>query len=213
MLARSLWTLLAVAGYLLGAVGVVALPAGVVLAWIGLGLFVGALAWRPARLRPAGVTSPAPAAGPRAGVTAAAVTVAGGLVLTGLVVLLGAAGALAIAVLLAAVVWIRRGRGVPQDRVTVQSAAAARAEDVRSAARPPQVVPGELSTPELCLAWRRSYVALLDVPAGPGRCEIVRIRERLLDEIERRDRDGFTRWLETGARAGSDPGRYLATDR
>jgi hypothetical protein len=35
----------------------------------------------------------------------------------------------------------------------------------------------------------------------------------LLDAIERRDRDGFTRWLETGARAGSDPGRYLTTDR
>jgi hypothetical protein len=104
-------------------------------------------------------------------------------------------------------------RGAPQDCTTVQSAAVARTEDLRSAAQPPQVVPGELSTPELCLAWRRSYFALLDVPAGPGRCEIVRIRERLLDEIERRDRDGFTRWLATGARAGSDPGRYLTTNR
>jgi len=41
MLARSLWILLAVAGYLLGAVGVVALPTGVVLVWIGLGLLIG----------------------------------------------------------------------------------------------------------------------------------------------------------------------------
>jgi hypothetical protein len=112
-------------------------------------------------------------------------------------------GDVAIAMLLdAAVVWTRLGRGVPQDHVTVQSAA-----------QQPQVIPGELSTPERCSAWRRSYFALLDVPEGPGRCEIVRIRERLLDEIERRDRDGFTRWLETGARAGSDPGRYLTTDR
>ena len=214
MLARSLWTLLAVAGYLLGAVGVVALPAGAVLALIGLGLFIGALARRPARQRSTAGKMPVPGASPRAGVTAAAVTVAGGLVLAGLVLLVGAAGAVAIAVLLAtAALWIRRGRGAPQDCITVQSAAAARAEDVRSAAQPPQVVPGELSTPELCLAWRRSYVALLDVPAGPGRCEIVRIRERLLDEIELRDRDGFTRWLETGARAGSDPCRYLTTDR
>ena len=141
-------------------------------------------------------------------------TVAGGLVLAGLGVLVGAAGAVVIAVLFAAaVVWIRLDCEVPQDCITVQGAAAARAEDLRSAAQPPQVVPGELSTPELCLAWRRSYFALLNVPAGPGRCEIVRIRERLLDEIERRDRDGFTRWLETGARAGSDPGRYLTTDR
>ena len=65
----------------------------------------------------------------------------------------------------------------------------------------------------MCLAWRRSYLALLDVPAGPGRCEIVRMRECLLDELERRDRDGFTRWLDTTGRAGSDPGRYLSTDR
>ena len=70
-----------------------------------------------------------------------------------------------------------------------------------------------LSTSELCLTWRRSYLALLDVPAGPGRCEIVHMRECLLDELERRDRDGFTRWLDTGARAGSDPGRFLGTDR
>jgi len=214
MLARSLWTVLAVAGYLLGAVGVVALPTGAVVAWIGLGLFIGALAWIPARQRLTVGKMPLPGAGPRAGVTAAAVTVAGGLVLSGLVVLVGAAGAVAIAVLFAAaVVWIRYGRGMPQDCVTVQSAAAAAAEDLRSVAQSPPVAPGELSTPELCLAWRRSYVALLDVPSGSGRCEIVRIRECLLDEIERRDRDGFTRWLETGARAGSDPGRYLAPDR
>ena len=214
MLARSFWILLAVAGFLLGAVGVVALPTGVVLAWIGLGLFIGAFARRPARQRSTVGKMPVSGAGPLAGVTAAALTVAGGLILAGLVVLVGAAGAVAIAALLAAAaLWIRRGRGVPQECMTVQGAAAARTPDLRSAAQPPQVVPAELSTPELCLAWRRSYVALLDVPAGPGRCEIVRFRERLLDEIERRDRDGFTRWLEAGARAGSDPSRYLTTDR
>ena len=70
-----------------------------------------------------------------------------------------------------------------------------------------------LSTAELCLAWRRSYLALLDVTSYPARCTIVRMRECLLDELERRDRGGFTRWLDTGARAGSDPGRYLSTDR
>ena len=214
MLARSVWTLLAVTGFLLGAVGVVALPTGVVLAWIGLGLFIRALAWRPARQRSTGGKMPVSGAGPLAGVTAAALTVAGGLVLAGLVVLVGVAGAAAVAVLLAAAaLWIQRGCGIPQGGITVQGAAVARTTDLRGAAQPPQVVPGELSTPELCLAWRRSYVALLEIPAGPGRCEIVRFRERLLDEIERRDRDGFTRWLETGARAGSDPSRYLTTDR
>jgi hypothetical protein len=31
--------------------------------------------------------------------------------------------------------------------------------------------------------------------------------------LGRRDRDGFTRWLNAGAHAGGDPGRYLSTDR
>jgi hypothetical protein len=84
---------------------------------------------------------------------------------------------------------------------------------VPAAEQPPPLTFEALSTPELCLAWRRSYLALLDVTSYPARCDIVRMREWLLDELERRDRDGFTRWLDTGARAGSDPGRYLSTDR
>ena len=64
MLARSLWILLAVAGYLVGAVGVVALPTGVVLVWIGLGLVIGALAQRPARQHWAGGRLPRPAPAP-----------------------------------------------------------------------------------------------------------------------------------------------------
>jgi hypothetical protein len=40
-------------------------------------------------------------------------------------------------------------------------------------------------------AWRRSYLALLDVAASPGRSNIVRMRECLLDELERRDRDAL----------------------
>jgi hypothetical protein len=68
-----------------------------------------------------------------------------------------------------------------------------------------------LSTPELCLAWRRSYIALGDLPAGPARGELVALRQSMLDELERRDPAGFHRWLDAGARAGGDPGRYLAT--
>ena len=56
-------------------------------------------------------------------------------------------------------------------------------------------------------------LALLDATSYPARCDIVHLRECLLDELERRDRGGFTRWLDMGARAGSDPGRYLSTDR
>jgi hypothetical protein len=50
---------------------------------------------------------------------------------------------------------------------------------------------------------------LLDLPPGPARWEIARMRQCLLDELERRDRDGFSRWLEAGGCASSDPSRYL----
>ena len=75
------------------------------------------------------------------------------------------------------------------------------------------VVAAEVPTAELCLAWRRSYLSLLDLPPGPARDRVVSLRRELLDELERRDRAGFGRWIDTGARAGSDPGRYLSTDR
>jgi len=71
----------------------------------------------------------------------------------------------------------------------------------------------ETTTAELCLTWRRSYLALLDTPSGPDRDRVVDQRRELLDELHRRDPDGFARWLDTGARANGDPGRYLGTGR
>jgi len=136
-------------------------------------------------------------------------------VLIGLGTLLGpVSGIVILALLLLAAPfawpWLRRRYGRPPAR---EPWAAGCLEIVPAAEAPPPMRFEALSTSELCLTWRRSYLALLDVPAGPGRCEIVHMRECLLDELERRDRDGFTRWLDTGARAGSDPGRFLGTDR
>ena len=54
--------------------------------------------------------------------------------------------------------------------------------------------------------------ALREGPDGPGRVELVRVRAGLLDELERRDHAGFTRWLEAGPGAVGDPGRYLSSD-
>jgi hypothetical protein len=102
----------------------------------------------------------------------------------------------------------------PRSAATARVNPAAGCPEVVPVAEPPLPLTFEaLSTPELCLAWWRSYLALLDVTSYPARCNIVGMRECLLDELERRERDGFTRWLDTGARAGSDPGRYLSTDR
>ena len=134
--------------------------------------------------------------------------------ISGLGTLLGPASGIVILTLLLLAAplawpWLRRRYGQPPARETP---AAGRSEVVPAAEQPPPPTPETLSTPELCLAWRRSYLALLDVTSSPARCRIVCQRQCLLDELERRDPDGFTRWLDTGARAGSDPGRHLSTD-
>lgn len=71
----------------------------------------------------------------------------------------------------------------------------------------------ELSTPALCLAWRRSYLVLIDTPDGPARQDLAAARRQMLDELERRDGAGFASWMAAGARAGSDPARYLTPKR
>jgi len=76
----------------------------------------------------------------------------------------------------------------------------------------PSPVLATLSTPELCLAWRRSYLTLVELPAGAARSELVTVRQSMLDELDRRDTDGFHRWLDDGARASGDPARYLTPD-
>jgi len=133
------------------------------------------------------------AAARRAGLAAFAAFVAVWLVVTGTAVLFGPTAwvvipGIGLAVGLAAAPrWVaRRTWGPAGIRVAVT-------EPTVAAARPP-VRPETLSTPSLCLAWRRSYLALLDAPPGPAR-----------DELERRDHAGFTRWLEAGARAGQRP--------
>jgi hypothetical protein len=127
------------------------------------------------------------------------------LIGTGLVVLLGTSTAsVLVAVLVigvpAAVLVLRRFQPVERVRPAVASA------------EMPSPAAATLSTPELCLAWRRSYLALEDLPPGPDRNELVTLRQSMLDELERRDPAGFGRWLDSGARAGGDPGRYLAAD-
>jgi len=52
---------------------------------------------------------------------------------------------------------------------------------------------------------------LVDLPAGADRGELVVVGLSILDELERRDADGFRRRLAAGARPGGDSARYLAT--
>ena len=139
-----------------------------------------------------------------AGARAAAVTVAVLLGMTGSASVLGAAAA---PVLLLFVVG--GGAGLWHHRAAWWAFVGAAAP----AAVVPHVVPGALTLRALCQAWHSSQRSLPGLPAGPVRAELISSRERLLDELERRDPVGFRRWVHRGVHASSDPGHYLTENR
>lgn len=159
----------------------------------------------------------------RLGAMAAAAVTVLSMVTAGLVALLGDVAAPVIAmVLVAAGVWAwHRGRSwrgraftTPE---TPQPGPAHPHNTARHAPQPgsppvrlPVIATGSASTTELCVTWRRTYWLLHDLPpVCPDRDVVIEVRGRLLDEFERRDPDGFGRWLDSEPRAGSAPGRYL----
>lgn len=62
-----------------------------------------------------------------------------------------------------------------------------------------------LSTEELGREWVRTTTALSGPLDAGTRAAVVRRREQVLDELERRDPAGFARWLSGLPLAGSDP--------
>jgi hypothetical protein len=228
MLARVLSRTAVVVGALLGAFALIVAP-GVSLSAAACGVFIGVLALKWVRDVAPGDAESKARAGWRALLIVGTSVTGGWLAFAGLVLLLGSASGPALLLLMITFGgwWWRRSRSGTAPWVNPWRAVqnnllrtARGPQQVRSVVQlpDPQVpyllpVPADLSTPELCLAWQRTYLVLLDVNADTPRDDIVALRERLLDEIERRDPAGFTRWLETGARAGSDPGRFLTGDR
>jgi hypothetical protein len=82
----------------------------------------------------------------------------------------------------------------------------------RTVAAPAESPPAEvraMTEAELCLGWRRSFVELQRIESPEARIRIVEFRRRVLDELERRNPCGFELWLASGARAASDPSRYV----
>jgi hypothetical protein len=66
----------------------------------------------------------------------------------------------------------------------------------------------------LSLAWRSSYLRLQRLQEAhhwAGIDAVARERGHYLDEIERRHPAGFSAWIASGARAPSDPTRYLGS--
>jgi hypothetical protein len=204
--ARVAKILLVVPGCVLAMVGAVNVSAGALIGWSLAGVAAGGLAaFVVPRLRQVGARGPDMSMG----LLAAVAFVAAYLVLAGLLAAFGGGlTALVLALLAAAGLWAGHRRGF-----RVAPAAEPTSHDVLAAATLPALpVPvAELATEDLCVAWRRSYFLLLLATDERARRLVVQRRQDFLDEIERRDRRGFLRWLDSGAKAGSDPAPYLTT--
>ncbi|WP_239154539.1 hypothetical protein [Amycolatopsis sp. FDAARGOS 1241] len=99
--------------------------------------------------------------------------------------------------------WWRRGRqaGVSGSDLARRRGHAARV--VRADGRP-----GDRGA---VLGWRRSCFQLVLATDALARRQVAQRRQEYLDEIDRRGRRGFLRRLDSGAKAGGDPGPYLTT--
>jgi hypothetical protein len=131
-------------------------------------------------------------------------TVAGLLVLSGCAVVAGGAlTALLAAVVVGAVVtgWLVRAARRPRGAAVVRLPQAGAAGPVRS-----------LSVEELGREWLRTSAALAQARGPVVRQVLVERRQQALDELERRDPAGFTRWLAEGATVDSDPARYVSEE-
>jgi hypothetical protein len=136
-------------------------------------------------------------------VVAGVSTVAGGAVATLVVVAAVLAGV--------GVRWARskrpssahgRGRPAPADVVRLP-VGPSRAEAGR-------LLPVEtLTTRALGDEWLRTTAALAGRLTPAARAALVKRREEALDELERRDPDGFERWLAAGPVRGSNPADFV----
>ena len=80
-------------------------------------------------------------------------------------------------------------------------------------AAPPRLPPvAALDTEALGRDWLRTSAALAGRLDPVTRQTLVQRRRQTLDELERRDPDGFARWLAEGPLPGSDPARYVQED-
>lgn len=66
-----------------------------------------------------------------------------------------------------------------------------------------------LADAELCRAWVATFDTLQPAPDWMTLERVALLRQSYLDELERRDPEALVAWLHSGARASSNPGRYL----
>lgn len=129
--------------------------------------------------------------------------------------------------------WLLLGRPVPrramaQGSVAVTSGPSSAAPPDRTASGPSHDAlvgaqqeptssgdvhanPTALRDDELCRRWRRSLLHVHHTTDPVVLDRVARTRQGYLDELQRRHRRQFALWLDSGARAASDPARYLTT--
>jgi hypothetical protein len=64
----------------------------------------------------------------------------------------------------------------------------------------------------LCLAWRRSFLALQEATTATARANVVMARQSYLDELTRRNPAAMSAWLSSGAGAASSPLPFLGSE-
>jgi hypothetical protein len=208
MVARML--LVVLTGFL-AAIGAIHTPADALIGWSLAGVAAGVLiafgAPRFRRGRQVGRSGPDLAAG----VATAAAFVAGCLAIAGLLAAFGG-GVTAAVLLVLAVFGLWAGNRRRRVYREVPAAAPDPHDVLAAVTLPASTAPvADMGTEELCAAWRRSYFQLRLTTDPHTFRQVVARRQSYLDEIERRDGRGFRRWLDSGARAGGDPGPYLTT--
>ncbi|MEV4143606.1 hypothetical protein AB0J40_08045 [Amycolatopsis sp. NPDC049691] len=196
---------LAVPVCVLATIGALRLPGDVLLGWSLLGAGAGFLVAFGASRFPRGR---AVSSGPDLplGAAAAAAFVTACLAIAGLLTTVGGGLTATVLVLLVAGgVWAGYHHRPALHRASSEPYRAS----VPRPASPRRVA--DMATEELCVAWRRSYFLLLLATDEQVRRLVVQRRQDFLDEIERRDRRGFLRWLDSDPTAGGDPSPYLTT--
>ncbi len=209
MVARVAGVVLLVPVCVLAVIGAAHTSADALIGWslvgLGAGILVAVGAPRLRRGRQVGTHGP----DLPLGVAAAATFVTVCLVIAGMPAAVGG-GLTTAALLLFAVSGLWAGN---HHRRRARATPVANPHDVLAAVTLPasSTLVADMGTEELCVAWRRSYYQLVLATDEPARRLVVQRRQEFLDEIERRDGRGFRRWLDSGARAGGDPGPYLTT--
>jgi hypothetical protein len=154
--------------------------------------------------------------------TAAGCTVAIIMLVAGVVVLAGGAAAALVsgaAAVAGGAVWLRRvlrarpaGRGRYDRAPRGGEASAAPLSLAGWLDRPPALV-SLLPISVLGSEWSRTTAALASCLDPAARQAVVRRRQEVLDELERRDPAGFSRWLAAGAAEDSDPATFVRGGR